>query len=676
MKYGVELDGKSFGTDTLTGGEGADTFVWTNASYSSPDNPDTIIDFSVSEGDVIDISGLIEGATFNVLGNASFEGQENQVIWRQGVGGDLAHTFIDIDFTGDNVADFTIKLENFTATDLTVDSFDFGSYVLSGTSGDDTITGSSTGEVIIGGYGGDTISGGGGDDIIYADNVSFTENSFGNLALWLDAADINADGTVASGDVSSWANRATGSNVGDADQLTADYQPTVTYNTASGRAGLAFDGNDYLQLLYDARLNSPEQTIFIIAEETGGAGGLQSVFSSANSDILAGYRFISNYNATYGFDIWYGEDGNGAGSGWYSHRTYLQPVTLDETQLLGSISYDGIRDDYLDGLATGPSLFAPNTSEDTYIGSGTSSNGVLDYFFNGVISEILIFDIALTDSQFTDVNQYLSLKYGSPLEYMPNGYSIDEYDIGYDTLTGGEGADTFVWTNASNSSPGTPDTITDFNVGEGDLIDINTVIDTASYNLIGNNAFSSQTNQIIWRQGTGGDSAHTFIDVDFGGDNVADFSIKLESFDAINLTSDSLILGSVDGTADDDVLRGADTDDTINGNAGDDTLIGGAGDDTLTGGDGNDTFTFELANGSNTVDGGLAGGYVDIIQLSSAVQGPIVSTTNPEDWTLTTSDSYTETADSIIFDNIDSDGTIVFGDGTQIVFTDIEKIQW
>jgi Ca2+-binding RTX toxin-like protein len=57
------------GADTLTGGKGADTFHWGKADELAG-GPDTITDFSVADGDVLDLSKLIVGkATAESVGD-------------------------------------------------------------------------------------------------------------------------------------------------------------------------------------------------------------------------------------------------------------------------------------------------------------------------------------------------------------------------------------------------------------------------------------------------------------------------------------------------------------------------------------------------------------------------------------------------------------------------------
>ena len=52
-KYGIALDGESFGVDTLTGGTGSDTFEWSDNSLSNTSNTDIITDFNQSAGSYV-----------------------------------------------------------------------------------------------------------------------------------------------------------------------------------------------------------------------------------------------------------------------------------------------------------------------------------------------------------------------------------------------------------------------------------------------------------------------------------------------------------------------------------------------------------------------------------------------------------------------------------------------
>ncbi len=104
------------GADALTGGTGADTFLWRTVAESAGSERDRVLDFGVSEGDVLDLS--VFGAAYG--GNRAFlGGGEASVIWR--ARRDDAATSVFLDANGDAVADLVLTLTGVTA--LTRDDF-------------------------------------------------------------------------------------------------------------------------------------------------------------------------------------------------------------------------------------------------------------------------------------------------------------------------------------------------------------------------------------------------------------------------------------------------------------------------------------------------------------------------------------------------------------------------
>jgi len=148
---------------------------------------------------------------------------------------------------------------------------------------------------------------------------------------------------------------------------------------------------------------------------------------------------------------------------------------------------------------------------------------------------------------------------------------------------------------------------------------------------------------------------------------------------------------TIDGGGDRDRLYGDDGNDTLTGGAGndtlfggagndmllggddDDTLIGGTGDDRLYGGGGSDLFIFNMGDGSDHVDGGANGWTTDTIELHGADGGNIDSS----DWTLVLDEgSITKSKHNYMELSTDSSGTIVFSDGTELTFSNVERIEW
>ena len=139
----------------------------------------------------------------------------------------------------------------------------------------------------------------------------------------------------------------------------------------------------------------------------------------------------------------------------------------------------------------------------------------------------------------------------------------------------------------------------------------------------------------------------------------------------------------------DDILDGGKNDDVLLGSEGDDTLIGDSGSDLMLGGDGNDLFLFGRGDGDDRVDGGsgtgsgsgtgTGGNWVDTIRLDGFNNGPSNSLQGRNSWVLEVDQGGTFTIDQeskeLVFDG-DASGTITLGDGSQLVFDNIDKIEW
>jgi Ca2+-binding RTX toxin-like protein len=105
--------------DQLTGGTGADVFVFTDATFSTATGTDQILDFTASQGDKIDLRGLALLAA-NFIGTADFTGIAGQM---HAV--DLGGVFrVEVDGNGDGFADGLV-IDVTSATALTSADFLF-----------------------------------------------------------------------------------------------------------------------------------------------------------------------------------------------------------------------------------------------------------------------------------------------------------------------------------------------------------------------------------------------------------------------------------------------------------------------------------------------------------------------------------------------------------------------
>ncbi len=119
------------------------------------------------------------------------------------------------------------------------------------------------------------------------------------------------------------------------------------------------------------------------------------------------------------------------------------------------------------------------------------------------------------------------------------------------------------------------------------------------------------------------------------------------------------------------LLSGGGAADTIDGGAGNDTLDGGAGNYTMSGGAGGDVFMLGAGSGDDSVDGGAGGSWTDSIDLGNpGVYG--------DDWTIELDDGSmieNQSANSLDLSE-DASGTINLSDGSEIIFDNVERVDW
>ncbi|MEZ9876830.1 tandem-95 repeat protein [Vibrio breoganii] len=98
------------GEDIMTGGLGADTFEWTPSDLRVFNETDTIIDFSIAEGDKLDLSELFTDISEPLELDALLTQLEGTIT------GDYTQSFITVEKGEES---FTIELQGISATELT-----------------------------------------------------------------------------------------------------------------------------------------------------------------------------------------------------------------------------------------------------------------------------------------------------------------------------------------------------------------------------------------------------------------------------------------------------------------------------------------------------------------------------------------------------------------------------
>ncbi len=235
------------------------------------------------------------------------------------------------------------------------------------------------------------------------------------LDVWLKAeTGVTADG---SGNVSAWADQGPAGN--NAVQSSLGDQPAVVSSAINGLPALSFNGtSSYLTVTDNTSLRPAQMTVFAVGK-TGGKTDYQPLLSKP-------YYNSSSWNSPY---VAYalGIDPNS--------DPYFQCAISGTPLGAGSVNSVGINQPFLlcggyngsmgllevSGISQGTSSVSgsvdngDSSRKDLVIGGASSS--WLGQFFNGQISEILIYNRALTDTERQQIEIYLADKYGL---YDPN----------------------------------------------------------------------------------------------------------------------------------------------------------------------------------------------------------------------------------------------------------------
>jgi len=246
-----------------------------------------------------------------------------------------------------------------------------------------------------------------------------------DLALWLDANDVDGDGTsggtlVTSG-TATWVDRS--GNGHDVSQSNAADHPT-TGSTMNGLPVLSFSGSQYLYRA-DALgfTGNPGVTVFIVTDQSSNARSLQFGKSgNPNGGYILGFQSDSSWRFNNGNRVFgnHGLYGVGAAIGvWrteanqgYGDVEFFRNGPTPATQTSA-------------GLNNSPLSGIPATGVYTKVGGGWNGNRA--YYddanmVNGTIAEIVVYSVALSDEELEQVGYYLQSKWGvSAGSFTPSG---------------------------------------------------------------------------------------------------------------------------------------------------------------------------------------------------------------------------------------------------------------
>ena len=530
---------------------GADTF-------RIGDNNATILDFSLADGDVLDLSttGLTRFAQDMAIVQAT-EANGDTTLWlgnrtlvlRDFAVADLASA--NIIYTAAAAIEGTAGNDSLPGTQAAdvMRGFD-GNDTLSGLGGDDTLEGGAGNDSLDGGTGNDSMVGGTGNDTYVVDAAGdvVVEGAGGgtdtvtasvNHTLAANVEALTLTGTATSGTGNDLANTLTGNaldntlNGGAGNDTLSGGAGNDTLDGGAGNDSMTGgDGND--TYLVDAGTD-------VVAELSG--GGTDTVIASVSHTLADN---VERLELT-------GTDTTGRGN------------TLDNT-LVGTAGRDT-----LDGAA-GNDTMTGGAGDDTYVVGGVSTDVIVELSGGGTDTVIAWGNYTLSDNvENIELRGGAATANGNSANNVITGSSTRNYlngNAGTDTLDGGGGNDYLNGGTGDDSMMG----------GIGD----DTYVIGSVNDIVVELADEGTDTVIAW-------SSFTL------SANVENLELQGGAAAGRGNAGDNRITGTsgrnfLNGEGGNDTLEGGSGNDDLNGGMGNDTLDGGAGNDLMMGGAGNDTY--------------------------------------------------------------------------------------
>jgi hypothetical protein len=241
-----------------------------------------------------------------------------------------------------------------------------------------------------------------------------TPKQISNCLLWLDGNDTSTL-SLSSNIVSSWSSKGTSSLTALSQQLSnlpaSNFSPLYTAGAVNGLGAIYFDGsNDYMYVgSLSALANIPGYTSFIVLSPiylnaTQVFCGLQASFSSGTYDFFTYYLSLDTLRT--------GFDGGGNGATSYTSRNDGQKI------IISTVRSAGTANTFVNGyqIQTNGSVNANTDAGISILGIGANTylSGTQPY--KGYICEIIIYNRALTTTERSQVQNYLSNKWRIPLQ--------------------------------------------------------------------------------------------------------------------------------------------------------------------------------------------------------------------------------------------------------------------
>jgi trimeric autotransporter adhesin len=610
--------------DTLTGGAGNDTFVF--STVAGLEATDTVVGGAGT--DTISLTATA-AVTANLTGVRTVE----RVV-TTGNGGDVsitvgndavlaASTSITVDATSVTNSAFDLLYDGSAITTATK------AQNVTGTAGNDTITGGSGNDTITGGDSADTITGGAGIDRLFGGegNDTFSVAAAAQF-IGLDAAETVSGGNGI--DILSISVGGASIAVGSADLLGLSSVERINITNADTRtatlvlsdAVYTANGVTAMTVVNNITANT-DDGISVTASSLGAANSIAFTGASAagaNESVVGGAGNDSFTFTTLGLDGTTGGGDNiataydandtvngGAGSDTMTINTGTTALTA---ATLTNVS--NIERLVVSGTTGGTGLLTLADANFATVTGATIDGTAL------TTGALLVTAAAEDDSTFniTGGGGADSMIGGQLADTINGGAGDDTIQGGLlaDSLTGGSGADVFQFTAVAQSNSSNTDSITDFTSGTDKLnvtLDYSTSLVAVTVDGTVQTARAGTTLIQDNLSGARGQAAYdttgSALYVNVNADNLlttSDYKININPAATATAT---IAEGDINFT-----VTGTSAADTITTGGGADTITSGGGDDSITAGAGVDTIT---ATAGGTIDGGAGS---DLITLNGA----------------------------------------------------------
>ncbi|MEM8553618.1 MAG: calcium-binding protein [Pseudomonadota bacterium] len=318
--------------------------------------------------------------------------------------------------------------------------------------GDDTISGGGDDDFLFGEDGDDVISGDDGDDIVQGDDGNdILAGGIGDDLL--NGSD--GDDTLKGGDGDDSLNGGIGVDWGDYSDgaATVDLEIIVAQDTGQGLDALVSVENLFGSNEADALMGNSADNVL------RGSQGRDTLHGRDGDDTLRGGGGQDELRGDGGDDVLRGGQGFDTAVYWGGDAVTVS-LAIGTAQDTGGAGFDELRS--IEGLMG--SDFGDNLSGNGGKNRIEARRG--DDTVTGAAGDDTLFGQSGNDD----------MKGGTGADSLRGGLGDDKLDggrgAGVDTLRGGDGADTFIYMVQSSSGPDSEAVIEDFDVSEGDIVNI------------------------------------------------------------------------------------------------------------------------------------------------------------------------------------------------------------